>query len=303
MKLTLNATNVYCIMLMAILAFGGCSNDDEAMPQHKGATTQLMQNIADHVPYIQEVLNEKIHKISDGVNITEVSFTYCTKQTHMFIAEINLTQNVTIVTSTPDNQMSMGNLKQTVTEQIEKAVADGVNVLLGINGHSGGICYKNAQELKSTFGRDSEQVFYLLDDGKAYITTVPEFNLHRNRVANAISGSHSLLIDGEVGQFIVDDGAMSFSPRTFVGVTKEHDKVYFFIVDGGQDEYSNGMRLEDIMLVCQGAGCYQAMDLEGNEASTIVCKTEGDDFLLMNKPSSGTEIPVANGLQVIVKNN
>ena len=89
MKLTLNATNVYCIMLMAILAFGGCSNDDEAMPQHKGATTQLMQNIADHVPYIQEVLNEKIHKISDGVNITEVSFTYCTKQTHMFIADVN----------------------------------------------------------------------------------------------------------------------------------------------------------------------------------------------------------------------
>ena len=55
------------------------------------------------------------------------------------------------------------------------------------------------------------------------------------------------------------------------------------------------------MLVCQGAGCYQAINLEGDASSTMVRKVGENDFQLMNQPSEGKEKDVANGLQVIVK--
>lgn len=304
MKSMWNITKVYFwITFIGIIFLYGCSDNVEDKVPFKGAKTSVIQGIADNVLYIQEVLDEKSYEIGDGVSVIEATFTYCTRPTRMFVVEVDLSKNVTIVTSTPDNQNSIGDLQQTVKEQAEKATAVGRNVLVGINGHSAGICYKDGLELKSTFDRYSEQVFYVLDNGKAYVTTVPELNLVKDRVVDAVSGSHALLVDGETCRFIVDEDAMSFSPRTFVGVSKNHDRVYLFVIDGDQIEYSNGMRLEDIMLVCQGAGCYQAMDLEGGEASTIVCRTDENGIQLMNKPSSGTEKPVSNGLQVIVKNN
>ncbi|EIY87886.1 hypothetical protein HMPREF1074_00862 [Bacteroides xylanisolvens CL03T12C04] len=294
--------NIYISLLLIVTAiFIGCSDDDGEKIPYKGATTQLMQGIADNVSYIQQIQKEEIIKISDGVSVTDVSFVYCTKPTRMLIAEIDLNKNVTIVTSTPDNKDEVGKVTQTVRQQAMKAEESGKDVLLAINGHSAGICYKDGKELKGTFGRDSEQVFYMLDDGSLHITTVPEFNLVKESVVNAVSGNYPLIIDGEVCQFTVNANTMGFRPRTFVGVSKDHKKAYFFVVDGEQEKYSNGMRLEDIMLVCQGAGCYQAINLEGDASSTMVRKVGENDFQLMNQPSEGKEKDVANGLQVIVK--
>lgn len=294
--------NMYISSLFIVIAiFAACSDDDGEQIPYKGATTRLMQGIAEHVSYIQQIQKEEIIRISDGVSVTDVSFIYCRKPTRMLIAEIDLNKSVTIVTSTPDNKNEVGKATQTVTQQAMKAEESGKKVLLAINGHSAGICHKDGNELKSTFGRDSEQVFYTLDDGSLHITTVPEFNLVKERVANAVSGSHPLIVDGEVCRFTVDANTMGFRPRTFVGVSKDHKKAYFFVVDGEQEKHSNGMRLEDIMLVCQGAGCYQAMNLEGDASSTMVRKVGENGFQLMNQPSEGREKGVANGLQVIVK--
>ena len=64
--------------------------------------------------------------------------------------------------------------------------------------------------------------------------------------------------------------------RTFVGVSKDNKKVYLFVIDGRQPEYSNGMLLEDMMLLCQGAGCYQALNLDGGGSTGMVV---GDEHL------------------------
>lgn len=300
MKSILNFVNI-CLMMFILLVsslFYGCSkeNDEQVLPS-KGAMTSVVKAVADNVPYIQEVLDEKIYNIQDGVRAIDVTLTYCRKETHLYITEIDLSKNVTIITSIPSSGST-----QTVTEQIQANTSMDIDVLLGINGYPDGVSYQYGTELSASYTRDSDKVFYLLNDGKAYISTVGEFNLHKDKVVNAIGGSHSLLIDGEVTDFIVSDNTMTFLPRTFVGVTKDHMKVYFFVVDGGMDGNS-GMRLEDIMLVCQGAGCYQAINLEGKEASAIVYKVDVNNYNLMNKPSGGVEKAVSNGLQVIVKNN
>ena len=77
-----------------------------------------------------------------------------------------------------------------------------------------------------------------------------------------------------------------------------------FVIDGRQAEYSNGMCLEDMMYLCQGAGCYQALNLDGGGSTTMVRRIEkgGDvSFEIMNKPSDKPARSVINGLQVIEK--
>lgn len=307
------------LLLMIMVLSCSCSNEENAIP-HKGATIPIMQGIADNVPYIQSVEKEEAYDLHDGVHITDVTFTYCTKPTRMLIAEIDLNKGVTVVTSTPDNKSEVGKIRQQVTEQALQAEAGGRKVLLGTNGDyysqsttdntwiPGGLVYKDGMALWTKLGWEADHAFYILDDGTAHITSVDEFNTVESRVQQALSGWQRLLVDGQpVGKFTVNDNAMQFHPRTFVGVSKDNKKVYLFVIDGRQPEYSNGMLLEDMMLLCQGAGCYQALNLDGGGSTTMVRRVENAgapvSFEIMNKPSDVPPRAVLNGLQVIEKNN
>lgn len=303
----------FVLALMVLLC--SCSSEENAVA-HKGATTSIMQGIADNVPYIQSVDKELSYDLRDGLHITDVTFTYCTKPTRMIIAEVDLNKNITIATSTPDNKNEVGKTLQQVAVQAMKAEEDGRKVWLGTNGDfysqgtdgnwiPGGLFYKDGLAIKTTIGWEADHVFYILDDGSAYITTIPEFKLVESRVQQAIGGWQRLVEDGQVtGTFTVNDNAMQFHPRTFIGVSKDNRKVWFFVLDGRQPEYSNGMRIEDMMLLCQGAGCYQAFNIDGGGSTTMVRRMEESgtlSFEVMNKPSDVPARSVMNGLQVIEK--
>ena len=279
------------LMLSLMMLLCSCSSEDK-LELHKGATLPIMQGIADNVPYIQSVEKELTYDLYDGVRITDVIFTYCAKPTRMIIAEVDLNKNVTIVTSTPDNKPEVGKILQQVTVQAEKA---------------GGLFYKDGVAIKTEIGWEADHVFYMLKDGTAHITSVPEFKLVEREVVHAIGGWQRMVQDGEVVKnFTVNDNAMQFHPRTFVGVSADNRKVYLFVVDGRQPEYSNGMRLEDMMLLCQGAGCYQAFNMDGGGSTTMVRRVEKGSsvsFEVMNQPSDNPARSVINGLQVIEKTN
>ena len=309
----------FSLILAVMLLSCSCSSEENSIP-HKGATLAIMQGIADNVPHIQSVEKEEAYDLYDGVHITDVTFTYCTKPTRMLIAEIDLNKNVTVAVSTPDNKSEIGKTRQLITEQALKAEASGRKVLLGTNGDffsqsttdntwiPGGLVYKDGVALWTKLGWEADHAFYILDDGSAHITPVAEFKAVEGRVRQALSGWQRLLIDGQtVAKFTVNDNAMQFHPRTFVGVSKDNRKVYLFVIDGRQLEYSNGMRLEDMMLLCQGAGCYQALNLDGGGSTKMVRRVENTgtpvSFEIMNKPSDVPPRAVLNGLQVIEKNN
>lgn len=97
------------------------------------------------------------------------------------------------------------------------------------------------------------------------------------------------------------DITMQFGPRTFVGLSKENKKCFLFVIDGRQEGYSSGMRLEDVATLCKGAGCHNAINLDGGGSSTFVIKDETGGFTVLNKPSDGQLRPVINGLVVIKK--
>ena len=308
---SIRASFVVALMVLSC----SCSSEENAVA-HKGATTSIMQGIADNVPYIQSVDKELSYDLRDGIHITDATFTYCTKPTRMLIAEIDLNKNITIATSTPDNKNEVGKTLQQVAVQAMKAEEGGRKVWLGTNGDfysqgadgkwiPGGLFYKDGIPVKTNIGWEADHVFYILDDGSAHITSVPEFKLVESRVQQAIGGWQRLVEDGQItGTFTVNDNAMQFHPRTFVGVSKDNRKVWIFVLDGRQPEYSNGMRLEDMMLLCQGAGCYQAFNMDGGGSTTMVRRVEESgtlSFEVMNKPSDVPARAVVNGLQVIEK--
>lgn len=311
-------TTIFLVLnFIGLFALCSCAENEVENP-HKGAKLPIMQNIADNVPYIQSVDKEDSYQLVDGIHIVDVTFTYCRKPTRMLIAEIDLTKDVTISVSTPDNLDEVGSKLQTVAEQAMCAEAAGKHVYLATNGDyfsestttagtwiPGGLVYKDGKALWTTPGYEADHAFYILKDGTAHISTIEEFKENEANVMSALSGWQRMMIDGEpVKKFSVNDNAMDFHPRTFVGVSKDNLKVQLFVLDGRQPNYSNGMRLEDMILLCQGAGCYQALNLDGGGSTTMVKRTETGgqvSFELMNTPSDNPVREVLNGLVVIKK--
>lgn len=311
-------TTIFLVLnFIGLFALCSCAENEVENP-HKGAKLPVMQSIADNVPYIQSVDKEESYQLVDGIHIVDVTFTYCRKPTRMLIAEIDLTKDVTISVSTPDNLDEVGSKLQTVAEQAMCAEKAGKHVYLATNGDyfsesttaagtwiPGGLVYKDGKALWTTPGYEADHAFYILKDGTAHISTIEEFKENEANVMSALSGWQRMMIDGEpVKKFSVNDNAMDFHPRTFVGVSKDNLKVQLFVLDGRQPNYSNGMRLEDMILLCQGAGCYQALNLDGGGSTTMVKRTETGgqvSFELMNTPSDNPVREVLNGLVVIKK--
>lgn len=311
-------TTIFLVLnFIGLFALCSCAENEVENP-HKGAKLPVMQSIADNVPYIQSVDKEESYQLVDGIHIVDVTFTYCRKPTRMLIAEIDLTKDVTISVSTPDNLDEVGSKLQTVAEQAICAEKAGKHVYLATNGDyfsesttaagtwiPGGLVYKDGKALWTTPGYEADHAFYILKDGTAHISTIEEFKENEANVMSALSGWQRMMIDGEpVKKFSVNDNAMDFHPRTFVGVSKDNLKVQLFVLDGRQPNYSNGMRLEDMILLCQGAGCYQALNLDGGGSTTMVKRTETGgqvSFELMNTPSDNPVREVLNGLVVIKK--
>ena len=311
-------TTIFLVLnFIGLFALCSCAENEVENP-HKGAKLPVMQSIADNVPYIQSVDKEESYQLVDGIHIVDVTFTYCRKPTRMLIAEIDLTKDVTISVSTPDNLDEVGSKLQTVAEQAMCAEKAGKHVYLATNGDyfsesttaagtwiPGGLVYKDGKALWTTPGYEADHAFYILKDGTAHISTIEGFKENEANVMSALSGWQRMMIDGEpVKKFSVNDNAMDFHPRTFVGVSKDNLKVQLFVLDGRQPNYSNGMRLEDMILLCQGAGCYQALNLDGGGSTTMVKRTETGgqvSFELMNTPSDNPVREVLNGLVVIKK--
>ena len=314
----LKTSTIFLVLnFIGLFALCSCAENEVENP-HKGAKLPVMQSIADNVPYIQSVDKEESYQLVDGIHIVDVTFTYCRKPTRMLIAEIDLTKDVTISVSTPDNLDEVGSKLQTVAEQAMCAEKAGKHVYLATNGDyfsestteagtwiPGGLVYKDGKALWTTPGYEADHAFYILKDGTAHISTIEEFKENEANVMSALSGWQRMMIDGEpVKKFSVNDNAMDFHPRTFVGVSEDNLKVQLFVLDGRQPNYSNGMRLEDMILLCQGAGCYQALNLDGGGSTTMVKRTETGgqvSFELMNTPSDNPVREVLNGLVVIKK--
>lgn len=303
---------LYCFVCMLLVS---CSSSDEILEngEHKGAKTPLMQSVAGYMDKIQLVEKDSSYQLTDGLTITDTQFRYLTRPTRMFIAEIDLTKNLSVVTCTPNNENIQDQL-QVIPEQMIWAEKAGKDIHVGVNGDFFGkytdknsfftmnIFVKDGQVLKDTYSPGYEGLFIVLKNGESKIIHPKDFEEIKDNVSEAMGGYHSLVRDGEENKEMpVDDITMQFGPRTFVGLSKDNKKCFLFVIDGRQEGYSSGMRLEDVAALCKGAGCYNAINLDGGGSSTFVIKDKTGSFNVLNKSSDGQIRPVINGLVVIKK--
>lgn len=312
----MRTNNIYVFLCCVMFLMSGCSDSSrEVRPDlpHKGATTRLMQSIADYMDKIQLVQKDSSYQLADGLTVTETEFKYMSRPTRMFIAEVDLSKNLSVVTCTPNNENVQDQL-QTVPEQMSWAEKAGKTLLAGVNGDFFGkyndknkfftmnIFVKEGQIMKETYHPGYEGLFVLLKNGESRIIHPKEFEAIKDNVQEAMGGYHSLVREGEVNKEMpVDDLTMQFGPRTFVGLSKDNKKCFLFVIDGRWEGYSSGMRLEDVAALCKGAGCYHAINLDGGGSSTFVVKDKTGGFNVLNRPSDGQLRPVINGLVVIKK--
>ena len=97
----------------------------------------------------------------------------------------------------------------------------------------------------------------------------------------------------------------SVHPRTAVGISANHKKVYFLVVDGRRKGYSVGVDYDKLGTLFVALGANEALNLDGGGSSTFLIRNPEADkgFETRNRPTdkSGDRV-VPNGLAVVYSN-
>ena len=117
-------------------------------------------------------------------------------------------------------------------------------------------------------------------------------------VREAVGGREFVVRDGATYIFPHSAIADEIHPRTAVGITAAGDLV-MATVDGRQSGYSAGVDLEELAELMLSRGVVQALNMDGGGSTTMAVRLPGNpEVSLVNRPSEGQELAVANSLLV-----
>ncbi len=200
--------------------------------------------------------------------------------------------------------------RQTVKAQMEAAVANGLDIIAGVNGdywYTGSekdgepiaLTIKNGELLSR--GSLYRGYFGVTKDGKPIIGEKGGDAIISN-LQMAVGGWQFLLKDGMPLDFDMENEYCSTShPRTLIGITEDGD-VIIAVVDGREVNkgVSSGASMENCAWLMASLGAQTALNLDGGGSSTMVVK-DGDEFVVKNNPSDGSPRPVINSILVVKK--
>ena len=131
------------------------------------------------------------------------------------------------------------------------------------------------------------------------LVTVPQTN---RPILTMVGGLPLLIQDGKINidnkrEQIRDSFVTDKHPRTALGISKDGEELYLFVIDGRQPALSIGADLNEVAEYLKEMGAYQAMNLDGGGSSTMWVRGE-----IVNRPSDkGGERTVTNSLLVVSK--
>jgi hypothetical protein len=124
---------------------------------------------------------------------------------------------------------------------------------------------------------------------------------------NAVSGFDIFLKAGKI-YFSSDSRYLpdKLSPRTAVALDKTKRKLFLFVVDGRQPNYSEGMTLPELAQLALKYGADTAFNLDGGGSSSLVKEGIDGKPVVLNSPihgrvPPGRERPVANHLGIFAR--
>ena len=268
---------------------------------------------------VEEVYNESIRPLRDGVTVYDIICKSGGERTRIFVAQIDL-DKVTIVASTPNDKPELANPDAILPVHAKAAEDNGKTVWVGINGDywakttsvPGGlvpmcIFYKEGVAIRTTYYDQHTEVIYKKKDGSVAIGIVDDI-LPRLSEMQDVIGGRGLLIRNGVQQELTDQISLATErhPRTGVGIANHGKTLYFIVTDGRQPGYSAGLDLNALASLFYSLNCSDAIALDGGGSSTMVVREEENgkvSFPLLNKPSDSTGArTLSNGILAIDKN-
>jgi hypothetical protein len=118
-------------------------------------------------------------------------------------------------------------------------------------------------------------------DGRIHIDKVADDTETEPPMAGG-AGFHLMLKDGDV---TAREGG-PLHPRTAIGVDAAGTTLYLVVVDGRQDEYSEGMTVHELAVYLQEIGAHDAINLDGGGSSIMLLADETGALKTMNRPSA-----------------
>lgn len=111
---------------------------------------------------------------------------------------------------------------------------------------------------------------------------------NREVATAAVSGFGPLVTNGK----IVDDKNAALHPRTAAGIHRSGKKLCLVVVDGRQKNYSEGMSLNELAILMNELGCYNALNLDGGGSSIMFFRDAKDRLVVVNKPCVAPHRPI-----------
>ncbi|WP_207659213.1 phosphodiester glycosidase family protein [Anaerobacterium chartisolvens] len=250
------------------------------------------------------LINDSTLPVAPGVQERRITLLNSIgKRVENFIIEVDLknSPNTSIVTGSYKDGTEYG--MSTVREQASYAIANGKQVVAGVNadfynmatGEPLGCFVKNGSEIKALPSNWS--FFGIKKDGTPVIGDYDEYQANREELQEALGGQRKLVDNGNVIEALAANPEIH--PRSAVGI-KENGAVIFIISDGRQEPYSAGYTYTELAQLMKDLGCVEALNLDGGGSATFVAREQGTDGLVYkNRPSDGIERVVANSFLVV----
>lgn len=150
-----------------------------------------------------------------------------------------------------------------------------------------------------------------ISDGKRYGKATKDWNVlcfDQSNLTQITLDNHcpENTVQGVAGQeILVKDGISIIDyetkayGRAAVGINKQGDKLWLFVVDGKQPFYSEGVTLSELAQIAVDLGCDRAINLDGGGSTTLTVRQSGKVKLLnatIHTKIPMRERPVANHL-------
>jgi exopolysaccharide biosynthesis protein len=192
-----------------------------------------------------------------------------------------------------------------ILKQVKKAADEGKNVLAGINAGFFdwspdivlGLCIKDGEVIHDVNDRPW---FGVTTDGKPVVGESFDYKKYQGNLVTGVGGSN-VILKNDIAFHISIDHEFGYErhPRTAIGI-KPDGSIVLLVVDGRQEEVSNGAALADVADILASFGCSDALNFDGGGSSTFVLKGEDGNYEVKNSPSDGSLRSVADGIIIIL---
>lgn len=151
-------------------------------------------------------------------------------------------------------------------------------------------------------GNEKYDALLLSKKNKAWLSA-PPFEL--KDVHTAVGGFQIVLKNGKVPDKLPDYNKGLLHPRTAAGVSADGKFLYLLVIDGRQEEWSQGASIQEVGEWLKGLGAADGINLDGGGTTTMVVADSDGKAKVLNRPihsnKPGTERVSGSHLGVFAK--